>query len=107
MKIHIENLNTELDGIFFIFYLNTVYIYIFFLIFNTNMFYLGMDKTEKQFDGVTDIQCSHFHSWFSYAPLSSINSNIQSSPTLSQNENIHQDYFMQEFNSIYSKLTIS
>ncbi|CAG8551056.1 10957_t:CDS:2, partial [Scutellospora calospora] len=34
MKIHIENLNTELDG---------------------------MDKTEKQFDGVTDIQCSHFH----------------------------------------------
>ncbi|CAG8495647.1 12833_t:CDS:2 [Cetraspora pellucida] len=80
MKLHINNLNKELAG---------------------------MENIEKQYDLIEDVKCSYFHSWFSYVPLASISSKIKSSPTLSENEDTHQKHFIEQFNSIYSRLTTS
>ncbi|CAG8734834.1 31930_t:CDS:1, partial [Racocetra persica] len=66
-----------------------------------------MEKIEKQYNLINDVKCSYFHSWFSYAPLTSIGSNIKSSPTLLEKENAHQKHFIDQFNSIYSSLTTS
>ncbi|KAF0479675.1 hypothetical protein F8M41_023804 [Gigaspora margarita] len=80
MKLHIDNLNKELAG---------------------------MEKNEKQYKDIEDVKWTYFHNWFSYAPLisiSSISSDIPSSPNSSQNENTHQKYFIDQFNLIYSSL---
>ncbi|CAG8783029.1 12968_t:CDS:2 [Dentiscutata erythropus] len=80
MKSHINNLNSELAG---------------------------MEKTERQYKLIEDVKWSYFHNWFSYAPLTSltsISSNIKSSPTSSQNEDAHQKHFINQFNLIYSSL---
>ncbi|CAG8595738.1 11529_t:CDS:2 [Dentiscutata heterogama] len=74
---------------------------------NLNKEFAGMEKAERQYKFIEDVKWSYFHNWFSYVPLTSltsISSNIQSSPTAKQNEDTHQKHFINQFNQIYSNL---